>query len=30
MDLPKAPFYRRWSVLLAGDIGPAAVTALSG
>ena len=30
MDLPKAPFYRRWSVLLAGVIGLAAVAALVG
>ena len=30
MQLPKAPFYRRWSVLLAGVIGLAAVTALLG
>ena len=30
MNLPKAPFYRRWSVLLAGVIGLAAVTALLG
>jgi hypothetical protein len=30
MQLPKAPFYRRWSVLLAGVIGLAAGTALLG
>jgi hypothetical protein len=30
MELPKAPFYRRWSVLLAGIIGLAAIAALLG
>ena len=30
MELPKAPFYRRWSVLLAGVIGLAAIAALLG
>ena len=30
MELPKAPFYRRWSVLLAGVIGLAAIMALLG
>ena len=30
MDLPNAPFYRRWSFILAGVIGLAAVTALLG
>jgi hypothetical protein len=30
MDLPKPPFYRRWSFLLAGIIGLAAITALLG
>jgi hypothetical protein len=30
MELPKPPFYRRWSVLLAGVIGLAAITALLG
>jgi hypothetical protein len=30
MQLPKAPFYRRWSVLLAGVIGLAVVAALLG
>jgi hypothetical protein len=30
MDLPNAPFYRRWSFILAGVIGLAAVTALVG
>jgi hypothetical protein len=30
MDLPRAPFYRRWSFILAGIIGLAAVTALVG
>jgi hypothetical protein len=30
MKLPKPPFYRRWSVLLAGVIGLAAITALLG
>jgi hypothetical protein len=30
MQLPKAPFFRRWSVLLAGVIGLAAVAALVG
>jgi hypothetical protein len=30
MQLPKAPFYRRWSVLLAGVIGLAAIGALLG
>jgi hypothetical protein len=30
MQLPKAPFYRRWSVLLAGVIGLAAIVALLG
>lgn len=27
IDLPKAPFYRRWSVILAGVIALAAITA---
>jgi hypothetical protein len=30
MNLPNAPFYRRWSFLLAGVIGVAAITALLG
>jgi hypothetical protein len=30
MDLPIAPFYRRWSFILAGVIGLAAITALVG
>ena len=30
MDLPPAPFYRRWSFILAGVIGLAAVVALLG
>ena len=30
MELPPAPFYRRWSFLLAGVIGLAAITALLG
>jgi hypothetical protein len=30
MELPNAPFYRRWSFLLAGVIGLAAITALLG
>ena len=30
MDLPNAPFYRRWSFILAGGIGLAAITALLG
>ncbi len=30
MELPNAPFYRRWSVLLAGVIGLAAIVALLG
>jgi hypothetical protein len=30
MDLPNPPFYRRWSFLLAGVIGLAAITALVG
>ena len=30
MQLPKAPFYRRWSVLLAGVIVLAAIVALLG
>jgi hypothetical protein len=30
MQLPKAPFYRRWSVLLTGVIGLAAIVALLG
>ncbi|HEV3011936.1 MAG TPA: hypothetical protein VG499_01580 [Actinomycetota bacterium] len=30
MELPDAPFYRRWSVLLAGIIGLAAIAALLG
>ena len=30
MDLPNAPFYRRWSFILAGVIGLAAITALLG
>ncbi len=30
MELPDAPFYRRWSVLLAGIIGLAAIVALLG
>ena len=30
MELPPTPFYRRWSFLLAGVIGVAAVTALLG
>ena len=30
MELPNAPFYRRWSFLLAGIVGLAAVTALLG
>src|SRR4029453_10724852 len=30
MELPKPPLYRRWSVLLAGVIGLAAITALLG
>ena len=30
MQLPNAPFYRRWSVLLAGVIGLAAIGALLG
>jgi hypothetical protein len=29
-QLPNAPFYRRWSVLLAGVIGVAAITAVLG
>jgi hypothetical protein len=30
MELPNAPFYRRWSFILAGVVGLAAVTALLG
>ena len=30
MQLPNPPFYRRWSVLLAGVIGVAAITAVLG
>ena len=30
MELPNAPFYRRWSFILAGVIGLAAITALLG
>ena len=30
MDLPDAPFYRRWSFILAGVIGLAAITVLFG
>jgi hypothetical protein len=30
MELPNSPFYRRWSVILAGVIGLAAVTAMLG
>jgi hypothetical protein len=30
MELPDAPFYRRWSFILAGVIGLAAITALLG
>jgi hypothetical protein len=30
MDLPNAPFYRRWSFTLAGVIGLAAIPALLG
>ena len=30
MELPPAPWYRRWSFLLAGVIGLAAITALLG
>ena len=30
MTLPNAPFYRRWSFILAGVIGLAAITALLG
>jgi hypothetical protein len=30
MQLPNAPFYRRWSVMLAGVIGLAAIVALLG
>ena len=30
MNLPNAPFYRRWSFILAGVIGLAAITALLG
>jgi hypothetical protein len=30
MELPDAPFYRRWSVLLAGIIGLAAIVGLVG
>jgi hypothetical protein len=30
MELPTAPFYRRWSFLLAGVIGVAAIVALLG
>jgi hypothetical protein len=30
MELPDAPFYRRWSVLLAGVIGLAAIVGLVG
>jgi hypothetical protein len=30
MELPTAPFYRRWSVILAGVIGVAAIVALIG
>jgi len=30
MDLPNAPFYRRWSFILAGVIGLAAIAALLG
>jgi hypothetical protein len=30
MDLPNAPFYRRWSFILASVIGLAAITALVG
>jgi hypothetical protein len=30
MSLPNAPFYRRWSFILAGVIGLAAITALVG
>jgi hypothetical protein len=30
MELPDPPFYRRWSVILAGVVGVAAITALLG
>jgi hypothetical protein len=30
MELPTAPFYRRWSVILAGVIGLAAIVAIVG
>ena len=30
MELPNAPFYRRWSVILAGVIGLAAIVAMFG
>ena len=30
MELPNPPFYRRWSFLLAGIVGLAAITALLG
>ena len=30
MDLPNPPFYRRWSFILAGVIGLAAITAMLG
>jgi hypothetical protein len=30
MELPPTPFYRRWSILLAGILGVAAVVALLG
>jgi hypothetical protein len=30
MELPNAPFYRRWSFILASVIGLAAITALGG
>ena len=30
MDLPNAPFYRRWSFILAGVIGLAAITVPPG
>ena len=30
MNLPNAPFYRRWSFILAGVVGLAAITALLG
>jgi hypothetical protein len=30
IELPNAPFYRRWSFILASVIGLAAITALGG